>query len=363
MAHKLTAALAFLAIASLEAQQSPASPNTAPPEGLTFRSAIELVNVTATVTDLSGRFVPGLTRDDFVVYEDDVRQTVTQFGADRVPVSLGIVLDTSGSMDGEKIRAARAALEQFLEELQDPLDEFFLYQFSDHPLLLQGWTTDRRDILGALSRTSPRGETALFDAVARAVPLASAGRNPKKALVVISDGNDSASTIGATAVQRLTREHEVLVYAIGLDGDGPPPPAAVRPPAWPPVPIPRFPLPPSRPIPTPRPGFPGGLRRSPQWQWPATAPRPQASRGRQGDDRVNARALRDITDDSGGRTEVIRDTRDLRQVTSAIAYELGQQYYLGYPATATRDGRWHSIRVEVRQGNYHVRARRGYVAG
>jgi hypothetical protein len=111
------------------------------------------------------------------------------------------------------------------------------------------------------------------------------------------------------------------------------------------------------PIPIP---FPGGPRRPgtrPQIQWP---PRPGTGGGI--NDRVNSVALRDLTDDSGGRTEIIREPRDLNPATEGIASELSQQYYLGYPAPGKSDGRWHSIRVEVNNRNYRVRARRGYVA-
>ena len=92
-----------------------------------FRTGVELVNVTATVSDRAGRFVSGLTQSDFVVYEDDRPVDITHFSAERVPVSLGIVLDTSGSMRGQKIAAARAALNRFLFDLLGPEDEFFLY--------------------------------------------------------------------------------------------------------------------------------------------------------------------------------------------------------------------------------------------
>ena len=81
-----------------------------------------------------------------------------------------------------------------------------------------------------------------------------------------------------------------------------------------------------------------------------------------GDDRVNVTALRDMTDDSGGRTEIIRDSRDLNPATTSIADELSRQYFMGYPANGKKDGRWHTIRVEVRDRPYRVRARRGYVA-
>ncbi len=80
------------------------------------------------------------------------------------------------------------------------------------------------------------------------------------------------------------------------------------------------------------------------------------------DDRVNVAALREITDDSGGRTEIVRSTRDLNPATAGIADELSRQYYLGYPATGAKDGKWHAIRVELRNASYHVRARRGFIA-
>src|SRR5262245_59637770 len=105
-----------------------------------FRTGVELINVTATVTDESGRFVSGLRKDDFRVYQDDELQPVTHFSSDRVPVSLGIALDTSGSMAGEKMSAARAALNRFLFQLLDPGDEVFLYRFDTNPQLVEAWT-------------------------------------------------------------------------------------------------------------------------------------------------------------------------------------------------------------------------------
>ncbi len=352
--------MALAAVVSLQAQQRPARPQPDQHDGFTFKSGVELINVTATVTDANGRFVSGLNKDDFHVYEDNVLQTVTHFGADRVPVSLGIVLDTSASMEGEKIRAARTALEQFLDELSDPQDEFFLYQFGEHPILLQGWTTDRHAVSRALSHIAPDGGTAMYDAVAQAVPLAATGRNSKRALVVISDGNDTSSDIKADDLRQLVRETEVLVYAVGIDGEHEP--ATVMPTPQRPQPrAPGFPLP----TPQPFPRGPGGRLRSSQWQW--TLPkRPQAPVGRVSRsgsrDRVNITALRAMTDDSGGRTAIIYDPRDLNQETFNIADELSRQYYLGYPASGKKDGRWHAIRVEVGRGNFRVRARRGYVA-
>jgi len=214
------AAVAVAAVATLNGQQSQSGDSQPPnPNAFKFKSGVELVNVTATVSDTSGRFVSGLRQEDFVVYEDDQPQQVTHFSSERVPVSLGIVLDTSGSMAGEKIDAARSALDRFLFDLLDTRDELFLYRFSSSPVLLQGWTTNRQLLSRALGRIVPNGETAMYDSVAEAVPMAGAGQNQKKALLVISDGNDTSSRTSLQDLKQLIRENEVLVYAIGIDSD------------------------------------------------------------------------------------------------------------------------------------------------
>ena len=318
-----------------------------------FKGGVELINVTATVSDSTGRFVPDLQLEDFILFENDVRQTVTQFSAERVPVSLGIALDTSGSMVGEKIDEARSALDRFALELLDDRDEMFLYRFSDVPVLLQGWTADRMLVSRALGRIRPDGGTALYDAVAEAIPLAASGRYQKKALVIISDGNDTSSYIGIRELSARIRQSEVLVYAVGIDStaeDLPP-----RRPTWAPPPR-RYPPPPPFPFPG-GPGRPGGFQSA----------RPAAQvygtpRRAPNDQHVNVTALRDLTDASGGRTEIIRQPRDLNPATTGIADELSKQYYLGYTSTLPKDGRFHTIHVELRQGGYRVRARQGYFA-
>ena len=348
-------AIVVAAVGTLTAQQPPASTPPAQPSAR-FRSGVDLINVTATVSDATGRFVPDLQQDDFVVYEDDQPQPITYFSAERVPVSLGLVLDTSGSMAGEKIEDAKSALDRFVYDLLDEHDEVFLYRFSDHPVFVEGWTSDRALLSRAIGRVSPNGGTAMYDAVLEALPLAATGRHAKKALVVISDGNDTSSIAVLDDVREALRSSDVLVYAIGIDGDSldqfrrsPPQP---RNPPRPPNPFP-----------------PGGGRlpgRGPGGRWPAF-PQIFGPGGRQfpasvNDDRVNATALRDMTDDSGGRTEIVRSARDLTPATTRIADELSRQYALGYVSPAGRDGRWHSIRVELRNRSYRVRARRGYVA-
>ena len=129
------------AIALLTA--APAGQERPTGQGFSFKTGVDLINVTVDGHRRTGRFVAGLKRDDFVVYEDGKPQTISQFDAERVPVSLGIALDTSGSMLGEKIVAAQAALNRFLFDLLGPQDEVFLYRFDSRPELVQGWTTDR----------------------------------------------------------------------------------------------------------------------------------------------------------------------------------------------------------------------------
>jgi VWFA-related protein len=355
MKVSVLAAAFTLAVVSLHGQQPPPGPPR--PEGdasgFRFKSGVELINVTATVSDANGRFVPGLRQEDFIVYEDDQPVTVTHFNAERVPVSLGIALDTSGSMAGNKIQEARTALDRLLYDLLDRQDEIFLYRFSSTPVLLQSWTRDRQQLSRALAHVEPNGGTAMYDAVAESIPLTLQGQNRKKALLVISDGNDTSSATTVRELKAQIRETETLVYAIGIDGQSDD--SAYRPPVRPPVQVP-----------VPRP-FPGGRAMpGPGGTPPIFPPQPPTGSGPRrlnpNDDRVNVVALRDMTDDSGGRTEIVRDARDLNPATASIADELSKQYYLGYPSSGKKDGRWHSIRVALRSGAYRVRARKGYVA-
>src|SRR3990167_5495834 len=307
--------LAACAAAFLVAGARPQGQSQNDAQSFRFRTGVELINVTATVTDENGRFVSGLKQDDFRIYQDEERQPITHFNSERVPVSLGIVLDTSGSMDGEKMRAARQAIDRFLYQLLDPSDEVFLYRFDSTPVLVEGWTTDRRRITDELARLQPRGGTALFDAVAEAVPLAQAGTHRKKAVLVISDGNDTSSNIDVPSLKQMIRETEVLVYAIGIDSQ------STYQGSWP---IWRSPLAqiaaaiqgkPTRPVPRP---FPIPGRKNPLPPPPSVPPpskpkypQPQPRSIGRDNDRVNVAALRDITHDSRGRTEIIRGARDL----------------------------------------------------
>ena len=317
-------------------------------EGFRFKSGVELINVTATVTEGDGRFVSGLRKEDFTVLEDGERQEVTHFSSERAPVSLGIALDTSGSMTPDKMSSARSAIDRFVYDLLGPDDELFFMEFANRPQLRQGWTKDRRAISRAVAGVEPSGGTAMYDAVESAVPIVDRGTNRKKALLVISDGNDTNSSIPVGELRQLIRESEALVYALGVDGTARTVTRNVPPPIQLPFPVP-FPVPGRR----PQPRFPpiGGGTGGGGGTW-----------SRNSGERVNADALREITDDTGGRTEIVRGFGDLDGATARIADELSKQYYLGYTSPGKKDGRWHTIRVDVKDRRYTVRARRGYVA-
>jgi Ca-activated chloride channel homolog len=270
-----------------------------------FRSGVEVVTVAVTVRDSDGRLVKGLARDAFEVYEDGQRQPVTQFTSERVPVSLGVLLDVSDSMYGERIKDARSAIDRFLFDLLDPSDEFFIQAFNHRPqVVLTGWTTSRSIIRDALEGLRPSGGTAAYDAVLSAVPLLARRSRQRAALLLISDGADTASDHTLADVRAALVRSDAFTYAIAID-----PPER-------------------RPINT----------------------------------AVNVAALRDVTDHSGGHTEVVRSSADLLTATSAIAEELNSQYVLGYNSPRGPDGDYHSIRVRVAGAGYRVSTRNGYVA-
>jgi VWFA-related protein len=291
---------AHLAAVALVAQQ-----NGAPVESdRRFRSGVDVIAITATVRDAAGALVEGLTRDDFEVFEDGARQRITQFTAGRVPIGLGLLLDISDSMRGRRILEARGAVQRFLGELLDPADEFFVVAFNHEPRVIARWMSGADDLGVRLDALRPWGGTALYDAVLKALPLVNDRARQRAALVLISDGADTASDATLRDVRTALLRTDAFVYAIAVD--------------------------------------PPGLRAS------AT--------------RVNPSALREITDESGGRTAVVHDTDDLGTATARIAEELNRQYVLGYTTHRQPDGQYHSLRVRVKGSGYHVQARRGYVA-
>ncbi len=269
-----------------------------------FQSGIEITSITATVTDRDGHPVTGLSRDAFEVYEDGVRQTVTQFTRERVPIGLGLLLDISDSMFGKRMDDARAAVDKFLFELLDPSDEFFLMAFNHRPHPLTGWTHEQADVRHALAGLRPSGGTAIYDAILEALPMIDKRSRQRAAILVISDGADTASTATLRELRPALRRSDAFVYAIAIDS------------------------PDRQPINT----------------------------------RVNAATLREITAESGGRTEIVQNSAQLDEAAARIAEELNSQYVLGYTPPRGPDGQFHSLRVRVAGSDDHVRARNGYVA-
>jgi len=221
------------------------------------------------------------------VYEDGVRQTVTQFTNERVPIGLGVLLDSSDSMFGQRMEDARHAVDRFLFELLDESDEFFLMAFNHRPRTLTGWTRERGDVQHALAGLRPSGGTAIYDAVLDAMPLLGRRTRQRGALLVISDGADTASTATLRELLSTLRRSDTSVYAIAIDS------------------------PDRQPINT----------------------------------RVNPAALREITAESGGRTEIVQSSAQLNEAAARIADELKTQYVLGYTSSRGADGQFHSLRV------------------
>jgi Ca-activated chloride channel family protein len=284
------------------ADQQTASPQFEAPRP--FRSGVEVVLVIATVTDSEGHYVAGLSKDDFAVYEDGEQQPIAHFSYGRVPISLGIAIDVSGSMRGNRITEARSAIDRFLSDLLEPSDEVFLAAFNHKLKLVAPWTFAPAKMRRSLDGVIPDGGTAMYDAILQAAPTLDSGTYLKKALVVISDGADTASDHSARDVRQFLRRRDALLYAIGID-------------------------------------------------------QPHARVTDQG---INPQTLRDMTDETGGRTEVVRDAVELAAATERIALELNQQYILGFAPARPADESFRSIRVRVPAHNYLVRARRGYVA-
>jgi VWFA-related protein len=267
-----------------------------------WKTRTDAVWVFATVTNRQGQPIPDLPREAFRVFDDGVEQEITQFSSERVPVSLGLVVDISESMRGERMAEARTALDRFLGELLGNEDEAFLLAFNHAPRLVASWVSPPSSLKDTLDGVIPSGGTAVYDAVVRAGPELARRRHQRAALVVISDGADTASDRSLFDLRKEVRRGDAFVYALAIEG---------------------------------------------------ADDRPST--------RVNPEALRAFTDESGGYTAVIKDVEQLGVETARIAEELNRQYLIGYAAPRPPDGQYHSIRVRLKQDGYFVRSRRGYI--
>jgi Ca-activated chloride channel homolog len=291
-----------------------------------LRSQAGYAQVTVTVTDSGGRYVTGLNQSDFKLFVDGKQRSIEFFRRDlHAPVSVGILVDTSGSME-TKIRQARAAIAQFLSDL-NPKDDVFLLAFSDRPFLLQGFTTDHSLVMSRLGLLHAYGRTALYDVLMDGLVTVERGRYDKKALLVVTDGMDTASRIASLSqVTEEARRLGVLVYSIGI-GD---PNAS---------------------------SFGFSVAIGPLIIGP----------GGGDQERVDAKTLQTLSGESGAKTYIIRQVGDgeaLRNACEQISYELREQYTVGFVAPDPELGGYRSVKVDVpSHPEMEVRVRKGVTVG
>ena len=276
-----------------------------------FNADSSLVLIPATVTDSANRFVLGLHKADFHLFEDKVEQPITNLSGEDAPLSVGVVFDISGSM-GVKLRTSRQAGFRLLETL-NPQDEAFLVEFGDKAKLTAGFTSNVQEIENKLTALQPGGLTALLDGAELALREMKKARNPRKAIVIISDGGDNHSRYTARDIQSLVREADVQIYAMGV-------------------------FEPSLTIP--------GLT-----QAEVSGPR----------------LLAELAEQTGGRAFTVSDPADLPNVATRIGIELRNQYVLAYaPVNKSKDGKYRRVEVKVIEPaglpNLKVRWRLGYYA-
>jgi Ca-activated chloride channel homolog len=279
--------------------------------------------VTVTVTEPSGTYVTGLQKDDFKLYMDGQQRPIEFFRQDlNTPVSVGILVDTSGSMT-PKIPQARAAIAEFLRDLNDK-DDVFLFAFSSHPFLLQPFTTNHDLVMRRLALLHAYGQTALFDVIMEGMQMLQRGRYDKKALLVVTDGmdNTSASTVNDVVAQ--ARRMGVLVYSIGI-GD---------------------------------PNGGSGM---------SVAIGPFLLGGGGDIEHVDAETLHTLSTETGAKTYIIREAGDgesLRRACENISLELREQYTVGFLAPDPSAGGYRSLKVDVPgKPGADVRVRKGVEVG
>jgi len=267
-----------------------------------FHSDSEVVVTAVTVRDGDGRLVTTLKQADFTVEEDSVVQPITQFSTERVPVSLTAALDISDSMRGQRMVDARGALANFFDKLLAPEDEAAILGFNHAARMYSGWTTEKATLRARLDSITPSGGTALYDAIDVALPMFDSRQHPRAAIVLVSDGADTASDMTPTILKQKLNRSDVFLYAIGID-----------------------------------------------------------STDARNTRRINPYTLQELTAQGGGYTEIIKSTEELGPATERIADELNHQYMIGYTPLKRGDGKYHTVRIRVAYDTYKVRARRGVV--
>ena len=175
----------------------------------------DLITFTVTVTDTYGRYVSGLSKGAFAVFDNKKPQEITFFSDDDSPVSVGVIFDVSGSMSGDKVKRARDALSKFIQTSHDS-DEYFLIAFNSRAQLLLDKTRDGDSVLNKLTFVETKNNTALYDACYLGVEKVQRGAHPKRALLLISDGQDNDSRYTFNELRKLLKESDVTLYGIGI---------------------------------------------------------------------------------------------------------------------------------------------------
>lgn len=258
-----------------------------------IRVDTNLVLINVTVRDPLNRFVTGLEKEQFKLFEDKVEQKISQFASEDAPLSIGLVFDASGSM-GPKLQKARQAAAQFFKTA-NPEDEFFLVQFNDRPELVVPFTHSTEEIQNRLTFTQAKGKTALLDGVYTAMTQMKKAQNPRKAIIILSDGGDNSSRYTESEIRNLIREADVQIYAIGIF-------------------------------------------------------EPVSARGRSAEEMGGPGLLTELAEQTGGRHFPIENINELPDVAAKISIELRNQYVLGFSSlNQERDGKYRRVQVKLIQ--------------
>jgi Ca-activated chloride channel homolog len=291
-------------------QSSPELTGEADRLGPNIRIDADLVLIPVLVTDRNDRLITGLEKGHFKIFEDKVEQVITQFASEDAPVSVGLLIDCSGSM-GPKLARSRAAVSEFLRTANSE-DEFLLVTFNDHAQLLTSFTSRIEEIQNRMAYMQSRGRTALLDAIYLALHEMKNGRHARKAIFIISDGGDNSSRYSYRQVRNYIREADVQIYSIGIL-------------------------------------------------------EPPSTRGRTPEELAGPALLEEIAQQTGGRLYEVDDLVRLPDIASKIGAALRNEYLLGYtPAEGKHDGKYHRVRVKLEppQGlpPLHATFRSGYYA-
>ena len=263
-------------------------------QGQSVHLDVELALVNVTVTDPHNRLVTGLEPDNFRIFEDNIEQEVVTFSSEDVPISIGVILDHSGSMANKLGKAKQAAFQFF--KTANPQDEFFLVGFNDHAELLTPFTESVEDLQSHMLYTSAKGSTALLDAIYLGLSQMRGARNAKRALLIISDGGDNHSRYSDKDIKRLVREADTQLYSIGIFD-------------------------------------------------------PFEYRSRTPEELNGPSLLNEMTELTGGPAFTVENLNDLPDIATKIGMELRNQYILGYHSShKARDARWRKIKLRAPKG-------------